>query len=89
MTNHRCGGELKPAKIKIKKRVGVYFQNFTVEGLKCNHCGDEVISRETALEIDKTIEQLRRLWKDWKVPSSTKVTSVKERILMGDTYVKT
>lgn len=88
MTNHRCGGELRPAMIKIRKRVGVYYQNFTVEGLKCEQCGDEIISRETALEIEKTSEQLKRVWKDWRVPASTKITNVREKIFIGDTNVK-
>lgn len=88
MTNHRCGGEFKPAMIKIRKRVGAYYQNFTVEGLKCEQCGDEVISRETALEIEKTAEQLKRVWKNWRVPANTKITNVKEKILFGSTNVK-
>lgn len=90
MTNHRCGGELQPTKIKIRKKIGFYFQNFTVDGFKCDNCGEETITRDTAIEIDKTIEQLRHLWKDWRVPSSTKVIGkpVKEQVFKDNTYVK-
>ena len=73
---HRCGGELQPQLVKIKKKIGYYPQSFTVEGYKCDNCGDEVISRDIALEIDRAIdranEQLRRLWRSWDFPSDTR-----------------
>jgi hypothetical protein len=87
---HRCGGELQPTKVKIQKKVGYYFQTFTVDGYKCDYCGDETILRDTAFEIDRVIEQLRRLWKDWRIPSDTKVTGkyIKEQLFEDNTYVR-
>jgi len=85
---HRCGGELKPAKVKIKKKVGDYFQTFTVDGHKCDYCGEEVISRDTALAIDETVEQLREVWKNWnRVPSDTQVTATRVNLFEANTYV--
>lgn len=87
---HRCGGELRPQKVKIEKKVGYYFQTFTVDGFKCDYCGEEVISRDTAFGIDNAIEGLKRLWKDWKVPSTTSVTGtyIREQLFEDDTYVR-
>ena len=73
---HRCGGDLQPAKLKIRKKIGYYFQTFTVDGHKCDYCGDEVISRDTAFEIDQAIEQLRLVWRHWRVPGTTASTKV-------------
>ena len=96
---HRCGGKLQPRKFKIRKKTGYYFQSFTVEGYVCDYCGEEVISRDIAFQIDKTIEQLRQSWKGWRVPGDTKATSsysqrptetiVREPVIEDDTYVKT
>ena len=86
--NHRCGGELQSAKVKIKKKVGYYFQSFTVDGYKCDYCGEEVISRDTALAIDKAVEHLRDMWSDWRVPSETRVTTyTKQQSLEANTYI--
>lgn len=88
---HRCGGELQPAKVKINKKIGYYTQAFTVDGHRCDYCGEEVISRDTALAIDEAVEQLREVWKDWnRVPSDTKVTvTYREQLFEAKTYVPT
>ena len=88
--NHRCGGELQPQKVKIQKKIGYYFQTFTVEGFKCDFCGEEVISRDTAFEIDHSIARLRRLWKDWRVPSSTSKIggNIREQAFEDNNYAR-
>ena len=87
---HRCGGELKPQKIRIKKKVGLYYQYFTVDGFICDYCGEETISRNTAFDIDAAIKQLRDVWKNWRIPSDTKATapSINEQIYEVNNYVK-
>jgi len=72
MDKHRCGGWLRPAKVKIKKKMGVYFQYFTVDGFHCDSCGEEIISRSTAAEIDKTIQSLKNTWRKWRIPADTR-----------------
>jgi hypothetical protein len=52
--------------------MGVYFQDFTVDGFRCDGCGEEIISRDTALQIDQTVQNLRDLWRDWRIPADTK-----------------
>lgn len=71
MKQHRCGGTLQPYKLRIRKKTGYYYQNFTVDGFKCDCCGEEIISREIAFEIDKTLKQLKELWKDWRIQSGS------------------
>jgi len=74
MNRHRCGGSLQPQKVKIKKRTGFYYQTFTVDGFKCDYCGEELISRDVAFNIDKTVKQLKDGWKDWRIHADSKVT---------------
>jgi hypothetical protein len=72
---HRCGGELQPSKVEIKKKIGSLYYKFTVDGYQCDRCGEEIITGDTASKIDQSIEQLKQLikenWKDWKVSSDT------------------
>jgi hypothetical protein len=75
MDKHRCGGWLLPAKVKIRKKMGVYFQNFTVDGFQCDNCDEKIISRATASEIDKTIQSLKNRWREWRIPADTKESS--------------
>lgn len=85
---HRCGGELQPQKIKVKKKIGFYYQTFTVDGHKCDYCGDEIISRDTAFAIDEAVKQLRKVWSDWRVPSQTKVTyTSRQETIRANSYV--
>ena len=74
---HRCGGELQPSKVEIKKKIGSLYYKFTVDGYQCDRCGEEIITGDTASKIDQFIEQLKQLikenWKDWKVSSDTVV----------------
>ena len=87
---HTCGGELKPAKVKIRKKNGYYFHVFTVDGFKCEDCGEEVISRDTALAVDESINQLRQAWRGWKVPSSSIATGmyISGQVFEDDNYVR-
>lgn len=87
---HTCGGELHPHKVKIRKRIGMYYQTFTVDGLKCGSCGEEIIDRDTAREIDRSIARLRGLWKDWRVPADTKETGTvsQDQVFEDNTYVR-
>jgi hypothetical protein len=85
---HRCGGTLTRQSVKINKKVGFFFQSFTVDGLKCDRCGDEIISRDSALEIDRAIARLRDLWRNWRVPADTEVTFATAQMPTG-TYVQT
>jgi hypothetical protein len=71
---HRCGGELQPQKVRIRKKIGYTYQSFTVDGYKCDYCGEEIISRDIAYAIDQSIEQLKQLWRHWKVSGDTKTT---------------
>ena len=85
---HRCGGELMPQKVKIQKKVSFYHLTFTVDGFKCNYCGDEIISRDVALQIDETVDGLRNLWKNWRIPQDTRLTGTasSEQVFVDDNY---
>jgi len=72
---HRCGGELLPSKVEIKKKVGSQYYKFIVDGYQCDRCGEEIITGDKASEIDQSIEWLKQLikenWKDWNIISET------------------
>lgn len=87
---HTCGGELISSNVKIKKKVGVYYQTFTVSGFKCNACGEEVIERGTALGIDRAIAQLKNVWHAWRIPSVSKATGTvsREQVFEDNNYVQ-
>ncbi|MEW5827449.1 MAG: hypothetical protein AB1846_01060 [Chloroflexota bacterium] len=83
---HRCGGELVAQKVKIKKKIDFAYQTFTVDGFKCDNCGEEIITRDMALEIDRTIEYLKDVWKDWRVPAESKTTNTLDQTFEVDNY---
>ena len=68
---HRCSGEFQPQLVKVRKKAGWYVMTFTVPGYKCNHCGEETISSDTASGIDKAMKYLEREWRNWIIPFST------------------
>jgi len=69
---HRCGGELQPQTVIIE--LGQRYYRFAVDGYRCDRCGEEVIPRDTALEIDKILDRIRSAWSQWKIPYSTTET---------------
>jgi len=72
---HRCGCELQPSKVEIKKKIGYRDYKFKDDGYRCDRCGEEIITGDTASEIDKSISQMKKAlsdnWKEWKILSDT------------------
>ena len=88
MEKHRCGGILSPVKVKVKKKTGLYFQNFTVDGYRCDNCGEEIIERDTAFAIDEAVESLKKLWSKWKIPGDTRETPSLQQNPVGTAFQK-
>ena len=53
MTTHNCGGELKPARVRVKRSVGNFNLLFVVDGFRCSQCSEEIISRDAALAVEE------------------------------------
>jgi len=59
MQSHRCGGTLKPTKITIRKTVGNLYMVFTVDGLRCTQCSEELVSRNTARALEQVVSEFK------------------------------
>ena len=86
MTAHNCGGELRPAKVRVKRSVGNFTLLLDVSGFRCSQCSEEIISRDVA----RSVEEASSTFKDelggtviisdtpqivWRGESGTRVAS--------------
>lgn len=54
---HTCGGVFEPTVVTIQRQVGELLFIFHVEGLRCSGCGEEFITRDTAVWLDQAEKQ--------------------------------
>lgn len=59
MTTHNCGGELKPARVRVKRSVGNFNLLFVVDGFRCSQCSEEIISRDAALAVEEASSRFK------------------------------
>lgn len=52
---HGCGGLLKPARVHVERR-GILW---TVPGLRCDECGEELMEPETLRSIERAEQEER------------------------------
>lgn len=48
---HRCGGTLTPSQVMLVDEDGALLLGYAVPGYVCERCGEELIDRQMALEI--------------------------------------
>src|SRR5438445_10475515 len=61
---HRCGGTLHPREVQVvlDDGKGMTFA-YVVPGLVCDKCGEELVERDTALEIERKAQIPTVVWR--------------------------
>lgn len=57
MERHNCGGELRPDIVLVGRLSGNLRFLIPVQGLRCVQCGEEVISRDTAMSVERWMRE--------------------------------
>lgn len=52
MERHNCGGTLRPTQVTLTRDIGGLQYTYSVPGKKCSVCSEEVISHDTAYELE-------------------------------------
>jgi len=68
---HNCGGTLGPQKV----RINLGRQSFLVDGFVCDKCGEQVVSRDTAVQVYGASMALKERWKNWQIEHMTTTTN--------------
>jgi hypothetical protein len=53
---HGCGGQLVPTTLTFTRKLGILYFAFPIEGMRCNTCQEELISRNTAVKIEDILK---------------------------------
>jgi len=59
MEKHNCGGTLQPARVRIVRQIGKLRYVFEVDGLRCTRCSEEVITRDVAVALERSVAEAR------------------------------
>lgn len=59
-SKHTDGGTLESAVIVVELEINNLLYLFSVNGLRCTQCEEEVISRDTALWLEQAEEQIKK-----------------------------
>ena len=59
---HRCGGTLYPSPVNVRSVEGGLTFQYRVPGLVCEACHEELIDRDTASNINKSLTPMPLIW---------------------------
>ncbi|GEM_PF-4875985 len=61
MERHNCGGNLYPKRMIARREVHSLAYRFTIPGLECDLCHEELVSRDVARTVEQRVAYLEQV----------------------------